>query len=114
MAWSNSVLDETSLGVFRIVSEELTVRLERTAVNWRVQPQNPSAGMLGSSLMVQWRFQGSPGRDVTEGEKPRLVLQRSQHRFPQIGDQSSGIENKRKHIKVETAKISFFALFLVS
>ena len=30
VAWSNTVLDETSLGVFRIVSEELTVRLERT------------------------------------------------------------------------------------
>ena len=39
VAWSNTVLDETSLGVFRIVSEELTVRLERTAVNWSVQPQ---------------------------------------------------------------------------
>ena len=38
VAWSNSVLDETSLGVFRIVSEELTVRLEGT-VNWSVQPQ---------------------------------------------------------------------------
>ena len=39
VAWSNSVLDETTLGVFRIVSEELTVRLERTAVYWSVQPQ---------------------------------------------------------------------------
>jgi len=37
VAWSNSVLDETSLGVFRIVSEELTVRYARVEFDGPVE-----------------------------------------------------------------------------
>ena len=85
IAWLQTTVEETTLGVFKIVSEEVTVRLGQ--YNGGVGLYcTYMAGMPGLSWQARWRFLRSRGRAATGVGKIRPVPQQGQQHFLPIGD----------------------------
>lgn len=94
IAWLPTTIEETSLSVFKIVSEEVTIRcgvfmcqvwcIYVSGIVYTCTMYMP--GMPELRWKAQWRFLRSRGRAATGVEKIRPVPQQGQQHFLPIGD----------------------------